>query len=112
MPTAVVQSLSVAANAKSAQQLTTFSEERLAGAAALAYYCRSAVIGLNVTLTAGSRILLDDMPTNAVAGTAIDVSTDQVLNDVAEGGEKLQLTFRNTTGSAIVTQGMLVVTYL
>jgi len=111
MPTAVQQSLSVAANAISAQQLTDFTDERLRGDAALAFYGRAAAIGLQALLMAGDRILMDNVPVNAVAGTAVDVSTDQMLSDFGLAGDKLSLRYRNTTGAAIVVQGMLQVAY-
>ncbi len=111
MPVAVQQSLSVAANDISPQQLTDFTDERLRADAALAFYGRAAVVGLQVLLMAGDRILMDNVPVNAVAGTAVDVSTDQMLADFGLAGDKLSLRYRNTTGAAIVVQGMLQVSY-
>ena len=112
MATFVVQSLTVVANTESAQHLTEFSEERLRGNAALAFYVRCDVIDLTVTLTAGTRLLLDQVPVNTIAGTGVDVNTDQIMREGALGGEKLQLTFRKTSAGNAVVQAMLVVNYL
>ena len=110
MPSKVVRDLSVAANAKSANQMTDFSDEYLRTDSKIDFYGRVATAGVNVSLMVGERLLIDDQPLNAQAGAFIDTSTDQIGSDVGGAGEKVTMTFRNTTAGALVTQALLVVT--
>jgi len=112
MPTDRVQSLSVAGNAVSANVLSGFSDEYLRADAMIALFARSAVIGINVTLKIGERLAIDDQPINALAGTIVDLQTDGVADEPGGAGEKISLTFRNTTGGAVVVQAMLKITFV
>ncbi len=104
-----VPSLAVAANTRSVQQYTNFVDEYLRFDARIDFYIRVDVLLVVVTLMVGARLLLDEMPCRLIAGTAVDVNTDQVAQDFGLAGEKLQLFFRAGANAAVV-QAMTVVT--
>jgi len=110
MPTHRVQSLSVAANSTSSNQLSQFSDEYLRADTMIAHYAKSDVVGLNVTLAIGERLAISDQPCNAGPALGINVNEDQLAVEPGMAGEKVSLTFRNTTVGAIVVQAMSVFT--
>lgn len=111
MPTHRVQALSVAANSVSPNQLTDFSDEFLRSDAMIDHYARSQAVGLRVTLAIGERLAISDQPMNVLASsTGIATNEDQVAKEAGVAGEKVSLTFRNTTGAAIIVNAMTVFT--
>jgi len=94
-------SLSVAANAVSANVLAGELFEFLPGQAQVILSCCGAAIGLNVTFLAGGVTLINDQAINLQNRFPI-IPDDIITQETIPGGARLLLTFRNTTGGALV----------
>lgn len=97
--------LSVAANSKSAEQVTGTYQN--IGPGGVILVTKASATGLNVTLTCGGVPLVNDqiIPYTGTAGT-ISLNDNVLISQLVEGG-KLELTFRNTTGGAVTVDYML-----
>lgn len=99
----ISDSLSVAANSKTANVLAGQQFEFLPSQAAVQLRAASAATGVRADFNIGGEQLAVDTlvpPTNRFP-IAPD---DTMLSSSGLGGERLFLTFRNTTGAAIVVQ--------
>lgn len=99
MPT-MQNSISVAANAKSANVLAGLQFEFLAQNANVTLSCSGSAAGLNCTLLAGGVTLIDDQPISAQNRFPI-IPDDILTQEGVPAGARLLLTFRNTTAGAL-----------
>lgn len=97
--------LSVAANSKSADQIT--GVHQFVDAGKLQLIAKASATGLNVTLNVASVPLVDDKVIifTGPAGT-ISVADNIVVEQNIAGG-RVELTFRNTTAAAITVDWIL-----
>lgn len=110
MAVQIVQNLSVAANATSAEQMSG-PNEFVRAPAGLRFLAASAAVGLNVTILAGERIIINDQAVSQANRFPLDPD-DWVTDDVAYPGDRLSLKFRNTTGGAIIVNAKLLISYV
>jgi len=94
-------SVSVAANAVSANVLAGELFEFLSRPSRIAVYVLGAVIGTNCTFLLGGVSFSNDQAVPNKAGFPI-IPDDFFVDAGGFAGERLVLTFRNTTGAAIV----------
>ncbi len=99
MPT-MQSSLSVAANAVSANVLAGELYEFLSAQAQVILSCTASAIGLNVTFLAGGVTLINDQAISLQNRFPI-IPDDIITQEVIPAGARLLLTFRNTTGAAL-----------
>lgn len=97
--------LSVAANAKSADQVS--GQYQYVGRGRFTLAARASATGLNVTCAVGGISIVNDqaIPYTGTAG-ALDLSAHVIASQVMNGG-RVELTFRNTTGAAITVDSLL-----
>jgi len=100
MPT-MQDSVSVAANAVSANVLAGLLYEFLQADAQCVLSVAGAATGLNCTFLAGGVSLINDQAINLQNRFPI-IPDDILTQENIPAGARLTLTFRNTTGSAIV----------
>lgn len=100
MPT-MQNSISVGANAVSANVLAGELYEFLPGNAQVVVSATGAAIGLNVTLLAGGVALINDQAISLQNRFPI-IPDDIITQETIPGGARILLTFRNTTGGALV----------
>ena len=100
MPT-MQSSVSVAANAVSANVLAGELYEFLPANAAVVVSVAGAATGLNCTFLAGGVTLVNDQAINLQNRFPI-IPDDILTQEQIPAGARLLLTFRNTTGAAIV----------
>jgi len=99
MPT-MQNSLSVAANAVSANVLAGQLYEFLPANAQVVLSVAGSAIGLNTTLLAGGVSLINDQAIN-IANRFPVIPDDIITQEQVPAGARLLLTFRNTTGGAL-----------
>jgi hypothetical protein len=91
--------VSVAANTKSADQVT--GQYQFVGAGTITLACKGSATGLNVTCRVGGMALVDDQPI-PFTGTAGTISiADNIMANQRMAGGRVELFFRNTTGGAL-----------
>lgn len=102
---ASTSALSVAANAKSTNQVTGTYEN--IGKGKVTLIAKASGTGLNATLLVGGIPIVNDLviPGTGTAGT-IDVSANVVASQVVNGG-RAEMYFRNTTGGALTVDSLL-----
>ena len=100
MPT-MQGSVSVAANAVSPNVLAGELYEFLSGDASIVLSCTGAVTGLNTTFLAGGVSLINDQAIGLQNRFPI-IPDDIITQENIPAGARLTLTFRNTTGAAIL----------
>jgi len=100
MPT-MQNSISVAANAVSANVLAGELYEFLPGNAQVVLSVAGSATGLNVTFLAGGVSLINDQAINLANRFPI-IPDDIITQEQIPGGARLLITFRNTTGGALV----------
>lgn len=100
MPT-MQGSVSVAANAVSANVLAGELYEFLPGNAEVILSCTGAATGLNVTFLAGGVTLINDQAIGLQNRFPV-IPDDIITQETIPGGARLLLTFRNTTVGAII----------
>jgi len=97
--------LSVAANAKSADQVA--GTYQFVGKGKITLIARGSATGLNVTALVGGIALVNDQPI-PFTGTAGALSTnDHIIASQVMNGGRVELTFRNTTGGALTVDTLL-----
>lgn len=91
--------VSVAANTKSADQVT--GRNQYVGKGRIQLIAKTSATGMNYTLNVAGVSLIDDqiVPYTGTAGT-ISVNDNVVLDQVVAGG-RVELFLRNTTGGAL-----------
>lgn len=104
--------LSVAANATSANVLAGLQHEFLAGAAAVSLAATSSATGINATLTIGGRVIVDDMYISLANRFPILPDDTICSGEAGIGGERMVLRFRNTTAGALTVIWAVDVEYL
>jgi hypothetical protein len=105
-------SLSVAANAVSANVLAGLLHEFLGRQAAkLTLLATGSAIGLRVTLLVGGRAVVNDQAIGLQNRFPI-TPDDLILSAGALPGERMVLTFRNTTGGALTAFWQVQVRYV
>jgi len=100
MPT-MQGSVSVAANAVSANVLAGEQFEFMPGNAQMTLLATGAATGLRSTLLAGGVTLINDQAIGFQNRFPI-VPDDMISQEIVPAGSRLLLTFRNTTGAAII----------
>lgn len=93
--------LSVAANTKSADQITgTYQFAPFDGE--LTLYARGSATGMNITLTVNGQQLVNDQPVPFFGTSgALSKNDHDVASFAIPVGARTELTFRNTTGGAL-----------
>lgn len=100
MPT-MQGSISVAANAVSTNQLAGELYEFLPSNASVVFSCTGSATGLNTTFLAGGVTLINDQAIGLQNRFPI-IPDDILTQEMIPGGARLLVTFRNTTGAALV----------
>ena len=100
MPT-MQGSVSVAANAVSANVLAGEQYEFLPAPSQVVLSVTGAATGLNCTLLAGGVTLINDQAINLQNRFPV-IPDDIITQEMIPAGARLLVTFRNTTGAAIV----------
>jgi len=100
MPT-MQNTLSVAANAVSVNVLAGELYEFLPANAQVVLSVSGSAIGLNVTFLAGGVSLINDQAIN-LANRFPVIPDDIITQEQIPGGARLLITFRNTTGGALI----------
>lgn len=98
MPT-MQDSVSVAANAVSANQLSGQQYEFVPHGTNMVLSCTGSATGLRVTLVAGNVTLINDQAINLQ--NRFPIIPDDVLHAGPVPGGRMILTFRNSTGGAL-----------
>jgi len=94
--------VSVAANTKSADQVT--GRNQYVGKGRLQLIAKSSAVGMNYTLNCGGVAIVDDSPSPYYTGGAGTMSVnDNVVCDQVVSGGRVELFLRNTTGGALTT---------
>lgn len=99
MPT-MQGSISVAANAVSANQVAGLQYEFLPANASVVLSCAGSAAGLNCSFLAGGVTLVDDAAINSQNRFPV-VPDDILTQERIPGGARLFLRFRNTTAGAL-----------
>ena len=99
MPT-MQGSISVAANATSANVLAGLQHEFLARGGPVIVSCNGSALGLNATYLAGGVTLIDDQALNAQNRMPV-IPDDIYTQELIPPGVRQLLRFRNTTGGAL-----------
>jgi hypothetical protein len=97
--------VSVAANTKSAEQVTGTYQN--IGPGVLILVAKAAATGMNVTLSCGGIPLISDqaIPYTGTAGT-ISINDNVLVTQLVNGG-KVECSFRNTTAGAVTVDYMV-----
>ena len=101
--------VSVAANAVSANQLAGLLHEFLDRPGVVTLLAAAAAVGINTTLLIGGQAMVNDQAISRANRFPI-APDDMVAQE--QGTGRLVLTFRNTTGAAIVVDWAVDVDYL
>lgn len=96
-------SISVAANSVSTNQVAGLLHEFLQAPSAVRLYCTGSAAGLRATLLIGGRSVIEDVTINAQNRTPV-IPDDFLVEDGGFQGERLILKFRNTTAGALTAQ--------
>ena len=97
--------LSVAANTKSADQVS--GQYEFLGKGKIVFAALGSAVGMNAELRIGGLTFIGDeaIPFTGTAGT-LDVSAHIIVSQVIQGG-RVELFFRNTTAGALTVNYML-----
>ena len=109
MPRMSENNLSVAANAVSANRLSGLLHEFLDGPAGITLGAACAEVGLNVTLLVGGVSLIHDGAVSQI-NRFPQLPEDIAVQEIVNAG-RMVLTFRNTTGAAIIVNWLMDVDY-
>lgn len=101
-------SVSTAANTKSADQIT--GRNQYVNKGKIQLFARGSATGMNCTLNVGGVALIDDqaIPYFGAAGS-LDVNAHGIIDQVVSGG-RVELFLRNTTGGALTTDYLVLFT--
>lgn len=101
-------SVSTAANTKSADQIT--GRNQYIGKGRIQAFAKGSATGMNMTLNVGGVALMDDQPITSfgTAGT-LSVNDNGIVDQVVNGG-RVELYLRNTTGGALTTDYLVLYT--
>ena len=107
MPKMISESVSVAANTRSPDQMvgTTLQFANFFARYLMAF--NGAAAGLRLTFIVGSEVVFDDVTLNAVNRFPINPD-DYVYTSGVEPGDQVQVFIRNTTAGALVCQFQIV----
>ncbi len=107
MPKLISESVSVGANARSADQMigTTLQFAKFFARYLCAF--NGAAAGLRLTMIVGSEIVFDDVALNAVNRFPVNPD-DYVYSTGVEPTDQVQVFIRNTTAGALVCQFQIV----
>ena len=97
--------LSVAANAKSADQVS--GQYQYVGKGKFTLVALGSATGLNVTCKIGGVTIVDDLPIPFFGTTGTMSLTDNVVASQVMAGGRVELYFRNTTGGALTADYQL-----
>lgn len=106
MPTINIQNLSVAANTTTLNQLAGDLYEFLPADALVTLLAAAAAVGLNASFHVGGALVLNDQAVSQANRFPINPD-DQLLEEGGMASERLFLTFRNTTGAAIIVHAQV-----
>ena len=99
----MTQVISVAANTRTANLFAGLPFEFAPSPSIVRLYGRSAAVGLNIDFLLGGESLISDSEIAALAG--FPVRPDDLLTEHgANGGDRIFVAARNTTGAAIIVQ--------
>ncbi len=108
MPSITIQNLSVAANSATTNQLSGELYEFISVDSAVRLLAAAAAVGLRATFNVGGVVVMNDSPVSQA--NRFPIQPDDLLVEVgAMAGERLFLTFRNTTGAAIIVHALVVI---
>lgn len=93
-------SVSVAANARSTNQLAGLLYEYLSNPSAIRIFTTGSAAGLRCSLLIGGRTIVDDVAINTQNRSPL-IPDDFLAEDGGFAGERLTLIFRNTTAGAL-----------
>ncbi len=102
---ASTSALSVAANAKSAEQVS--GQYEFVGRGVFTLIAKASATGLNISSSVGGISLVDDkpIPFTGTAGT-LDTSANVIASQILNGG-RVSLTARNTTVGALTLDSIV-----
>lgn len=100
-PVITGQAVSVGANAVTANQLAGELFEFPMRPSAIRIYAVAAAVGVLMTFSVGGTVIANDVPISAANRFPV-VPDDLVIEEGALAGERLFMTFRNSTGAAIL----------
>jgi len=105
---ASANTISTAANTKSADQIT--GRNQYVGKGRLQVFARGSATGMNITLNVGGVALMDDqaIPYFGAAGS-LDANAHGIIDQVVAGG-RVEMFLRNTTGGALTTDYLVLFT--
>lgn len=109
MPRMSENNVSVAANSVSTNRLAGLLHEFLDRAALVTLAAACAAVGLNTTLLIGGQALVNDQAVSQA--NRFPLIPDDIVTQ-EQGVGRMVLTFRNTTGAAIIVHWSLDVDYL
>lgn len=100
--------VSVAANTKSADQVT--GRNQYIGKGRIQLFAKTSATGMNYTLNVGGVALMDDQicPFTGTAGT-LDMNANPLVDQEVAGG-RVELFLRNTTGGALTNDFIILYT--
>ncbi len=101
-----VTNLSVAANSVSADQFANQIPQFVGGPALARVRAVAQAVGLNMSLTLDGRLRINDQQIGGRAG-AISTIRDDFIGEFPYPGGRAILTFRNTTGAAIIVNAIV-----
>lgn len=105
MPRMSGQALSVAANSISANQMVGQQWEFLDRPTKLLFAAAAAAAGINCTLIIGGIVIINDQAISQA--NRFPIIPDDVVQKIAGARGRVILTFRNTTGGAIVVNWLM-----
>jgi hypothetical protein len=94
------QAVSVAANATSSNQVAGLLYEFLRRRSSVLLAACSSAVGINCTLIIGGRVMVNDSPISQANRYPL-LPDDVVTQETGNAGDRIILTFRNTTGGAL-----------
>lgn len=97
--------LSVAANAKSADQVS--GQYQYVGKGKFTLIAKGSATGLNVTCAVGGINLVNDQPIPYTGTAGALSSADHVIASQVLSGGRIELTYRNTSGGALTVDCLL-----
>ena len=110
MPRMQEGNLSVAPNSTSTNRVAGLTHEFLDRPASIVLAAAAAAVGVNVSLLIAGVALVDDQSVSQA--NRFPILPDDIIASEDVGGGRIILRFRNTTGSPIIVNWLIDVTYL